>query len=112
MIHPIMCNNSDNHRIIFIIMRPRRSSAPPAPCRTRKGTNGVSTNGVTAFVVFCDGGTFFVLPLPYFYLPKSARAYLFPRSVKMRYFCSGPISVDPICPQPKEIQYDWIKLVD
>ena len=30
----------------------------------------------------------------------SSRAYLFPQSVKMHYFCSGPISVDPICPQP------------
>ena len=29
------------------------------------------------------------------YLPKSARAYLFPQSVKTRYFCSGPISVSP-----------------
>ena len=37
----------------------------------------------------------------YFYPPKSARAYLFPQSVKIICFCSGPISVDPICPQPK-----------
>ena len=29
-----------------------------------------------------------------------ARAYLFPQSVKIRYFCSGPISVDPTCPRP------------
>ena len=29
-----------------------------------------------------------------------AGAYLFPQSVKLHYFCSGPISVDPICPQP------------
>ena len=26
---------------------------------------------------------------------------LLPQSVKNRYFCSGPFSVDPICPQPK-----------
>ena len=45
-------------------------------------------------------GTFWVLPLTCFYLPKSARAYLFPQSVKIHYFCSSPISVDPICPQP------------
>ena len=25
----------------------------------------------------------------------------FPQSAKIRYFCSGPVSVDPICPQPK-----------
>ena len=44
----------------------------------RKGTNGVGTNGVTANVVFFDRGTFGVLPLAYFYLPKSAGAHLFP----------------------------------
>ena len=47
-----------------------------------------------------DRGTFWVLPLTYFYISKSARAYLFPQSVKIYSFCSGPISVDPICPQP------------
>ena len=61
----------------------------------RKRTNGVSTSGVTADVVFFDRGTFWVLPLTYSYLPKSARAYLFPQSVKTRYFCGGPTSVDP-----------------
>ena len=39
---------------------------------------------------------FWVLPLAYFYLPESARAHLFPQSVEIHYFCSGPISVDPI----------------
>ena len=62
---------------------------------------GVSTHGVTANCTFFDRGTFWVLPLTYLYLPKNARAYIFPKSVKMHYFCSGPISVDPICPQPK-----------
>ena len=66
----------------------------------RKGTTGVSTNGVTANFIFLGRGTFWVLPLTYFYLPNRARAYLFPRSVKIRYFCSGPITADPICPQP------------
>ena len=65
-----------------------------------KGTNGVSTNGVTANVVFFDRVTFRVLPLTYFYLPKSDRAYLFSQSVKIHYFCGSPISVDPIRPQP------------
>ena len=50
---------------------------------------------------FCDRGTFWVLKLTCFYLPKSARAYLFPQSVKINYFCSGPMSVDPIRPQPR-----------
>ena len=45
-------------------------------CRSRKGTNGVSANGVTANFVFFDRGTFGVFPLTYFYLPRSARACL------------------------------------
>ena len=44
----------------------------------RKGTHGVSTNGVTANYMFFDRGIFGVLPWTYLYLPKSARAYLFP----------------------------------
>ena len=68
----------------------------------RKGTNGVSTNGVTANFMFFDRGTFWVLPLTYFYLPKSARAYLFPQSVKIHCFCSGPVSVDPIFTLPQK----------
>ena len=67
----------------------------------REGTNGVSANGVTANVMFFDKGTFWVLPLTSFYPPKRARSYLFPQSVKIHYFCSGPIRVDPICPQPR-----------
>ena len=69
---------------------------------TRKGTNGVGTDGVTASLQLFDSGTFWVLQLTYFYLPKSARAYLFPEYVKMHYFCSGPMNVDPICPQPND----------
>ena len=57
----------------------------------RKGTNGGSTNGATADFVFFDRGFFGVLLLTCFYLPKSARAYPFPRSVKKYYFCSGPL---------------------
>ena len=57
---------------------------------TRKGTNWVSTNGATANSVFFDRGTVWVLPLTYFYIPKSARAYLFPQSAKIHYFCSWP----------------------
>ena len=45
----------------------------------RKGTNGVSTNGVTANFICFDRGTFWVLPLTCFFLPKSARVYLFPQ---------------------------------
>ena len=45
--------------------------------------------------------TFRVLPLTYLYFPKSARAYFVPQSGKIHYFYSDPISVDPICPQPR-----------
>ena len=55
----------------------------------RKGTNGVGTNGVTAMFMFVDRRTFWALPT-YFYLPKSAKAYLFPQSAKNHYFCRRP----------------------
>ena len=51
--------------------------------RSRKATDGVSTDGVTAHFMFCYRGTFWVLRLPYFSRPKSARAYLVPQ------FCFG-----------------------
>ena len=41
--------------------------------RIRKGTNGVSTNGVTANVMCFDRGTFGVLPLTYCYLPQKCQ---------------------------------------
>ena len=66
-----------------------------------KGQRGSALMGSLQLLMFSfDRGTFSVLPLTYCYLPKSARAYLFPRAVKLRYLCSGPISVDPICLQP------------
>ena len=78
-----------------------RASPPSGLAGRRRGRDGVSTNGVTANFMFFDGGTFWVLLLTYFHFPKSARAYLFPQSVEIPYFCSGPIGVDPICPQPR-----------
>ena len=45
---------------------------------------------VTANFMFFDRGIFWVLPLTYVYLPKSARAYLVPLSVEIHYFCSCP----------------------
>ena len=56
-----------------------------------------------ANLIVCYRGTFGVLALTYFYIPKSARAYLFPQPVKTCYFCSGPVCVDPICPQPTKV---------
>ena len=46
--------------------------------KARRGTTGVSTDGVAANFVFFDRGIFWVLPLTYFYISQSARAYLFP----------------------------------
>ena len=59
----------------------------------RKGTNGVSTDGVTATFMFFDRGTFWVLPLPYLNIPKGARVHLSPQCVKTHYVCSGPTRV-------------------
>ena len=56
---------------------------------------------VTATFFFFDRGTFWVLLLTYFCLRKSARGHFFPQPVKTHYFCSGPINVEPICPQPR-----------
>ena len=61
----------------------------------RKGTNGVSTNGFTALFMLFDRGTFRVLPLTYLYLPKSARAYLFPQSVKIITSAVAPVVSTP-----------------
>ena len=88
--------------------------------------NGVSTNGVAANFMFVDRGIFWVLPLSYLNIPKSARVFLFPQSVKLVAFAAAPLvltpfmkqqttdkqtptqteqhnkRVDPICPQPRK----------
>ena len=61
----------------------------------RKGTSGVNTSGVTASFMLFDGGTFWVLPLSYFYLPKSARAYFFPNLSKFITFAAAPLVLSP-----------------
>ena len=61
----------------------------------RKGTNGVSTNGVTANFMFFERGTFWVLPLIYCYLPKSAGAFLFPNLSKFITFAAAPVVLTP-----------------
>ena len=45
-----------------------------AAIRLGEGRNGVSTHGVAANFMSFDRGTFWELPLTYFYIPKSARA--------------------------------------
>ena len=66
----------------------------PSAC-VGEGQTGSALRGSLQILVVFDRGTFWVLPLTYLYLPKSARAYLFPQSVKIHYFCSGPTSAGP-----------------
>ena len=61
----------------------------------RKGTNGVSTNGGTAFVLLLD-----ILPLTCFLSPRTCQGVPFSPICQIHHFCSGPISADPVCPQP------------
>ena len=61
---------------------------------------GSALLGSLRIACFLTEGSFWVLPLTYFYLPKSAMTCLFSQSVKIYYFCSGYLSVDPICRQP------------
>ena len=77
---------------------PPRGAAAGARERDKMGSALIGSLQVSCFL---DRGTFWVLPLTYFHLPKSARAYLFPQSVEIHYFCSGPISVDPVSLQPR-----------
>ena len=70
--------------------------APPLPrAALGEGTNGVSTNGVTATFMLLDRGTFWVLPLTFFYLPKSARVCRFTQSVKFMTSAAAPLVLTP-----------------
>ena len=55
----------------------------------------MSTNGITANCMFCHRGTFWVLPLTYFYTAKSARVYLFPHLSKIITFAAAPLVLTP-----------------
>ena len=49
-----------------------------------KGQMGSALMGSLHFLGFCDRWTFWVFRSTYFYIPKSARAYFFPESVKTK----------------------------
>ena len=51
---------------------------------------------------FSTEGAFVYCHEPAFVFPKVPGRTFFPQPVKTRYFCSGHISVDPICPQPTD----------
>ena len=71
--------------------------------------------GSTQFIIFLDRGTFWVLPLTYFYLPRSARAYLFPQSDKQIItFAAAPLASTPFVrnqrPTPPTYIYLYLSL--
>ena len=70
----------------------------PGP-RHEPGFVSVGKGQMGSALIF-DRGTVWVLPLSYFNLPKSARAYLFPQSVKLISFAASPLVLTCICPQP------------
>ena len=92
------------YSILCTYIGPRAAPLPPGHPRAqpaagqgllRKGTNGVSPNGVTAIFMFSKRD--------FLGTPVTGRTF-FPQSVNICYFYSGPISVDPICPQPNPVK--------
>ena len=77
-------------------------TAPRSAASSRKGTGGVSTMwGHCEFSCLLDRD-FLGTPVNLLLSSQSARAHLFIQSVKFFYICLGPISADPICPQPND----------
>ena len=70
---------------------------------------GSAPMGPPRITAFVDRGTFRILLLTYFYLPKSARAYLFPKTVETRYFVQRPyFRAEPIFVRDqKDLVVDW-----
>ena len=73
----------------------RTTSAWPRPCPARasafgKGQLGSALMGSLQIACLLTEGPFGYSRLTYFYLPRSARAYLFPQSVKTHYFLQRP----------------------
>ena len=66
----------------------------------RKGTNGISTNRVTSNFMFFDRD-FLGTPINLLLSSQKWQGVFFSQAVKIHYFCSGPMGVDPIRPQPR-----------
>ena len=45
--------------------------------------------------MFFDRGSFWVLPLTYFYLPRKCQGVLFPQSIKIITFAAAPLVLSP-----------------
>ena len=71
-------------------------------CDIRKGTNGVSTYGVTANVVFFDWG-FLGTPVNLLLSSQKSQGLPFSPICPIHIFCSSPISVDTVRPQPRDL---------
>ena len=80
------------------LSRPRRTPR----CRSRKGGNGVSTNGSLQKLI-CLSDCLGTNLSKYI---KICPFGLFPQSVKTNYFSSYPISLDPIRTQPEDEEED------
>ena len=88
-------------------LRPRRAECATRSVGVRPVKDGVEgsrhqencrrlSNGVAANVMFLDGDTSVNFAFP------NIPGRTFFQSSRIRYFCSGPISADPICQQPKD----------
>ena len=72
----------------------------------RKGTGqmGSALMGSLQLSCFSSEGPFLGTPVNLLVSSQKCQGVPFPQSVKPHVFCSGPISVDPICPQPKMLR--------
>ena len=93
-----------------MVRRRWRWRRPSSSADVGKGTNGVSTNGVTAFLLLFDRWAFGVLPLIYLHLPKSAKAYLFPPICQQHMiFAATPIVLTPFVRNQGRIVYYYMR---
>ena len=71
----------------------------PEPKVVGQGKNGVSTNGVAAIVYVFDRGTFWGTPVNLLLSSQKCQGVPFSPNLSklMYYFCSGTLSIDPIC---------------
>ena len=67
---------------------------PGATCESARGGGGERSSGAAGRDLGC------CTPVNLLLSSQKCQSVPFPRSVKTHHFCSGPISVDPICPQP------------
>ena len=86
----------------MVTSAPRGRALPSRVGVSRKGTNGVGTDGVTENCMFFDRGTFWVLTFNLRLSSQKCQGVPFSPICQKIFLlhCSGPISFDSICPQP------------